>query len=245
MSNTIEVGQEVPNKGLAEVGKLAEAFIATKPVAPETVITADMSPYEKSLIRAARSKSPKRSVRDGDSIASGISLLPIRRPKKDEFVRVLFTREYRHFSGLDMLVVKGPMSTDLYWLDYEGDLLPEVEDSLKRYSLFIAVTNQGEFFLWPLPDEGGMARSSTHDAIELCSEDWYSVRWDVTQFVTASPRIRPDEPKWNKLAPREAIFNASLRHVAITTMEHPVIRRLLGATIDLNEKADEWSSKYK
>lgn len=157
-----------------------------------------------------------------------LTSLPVRKPKKDEWVRLhpeIHTRAYIYevFEERTCYVV-----------------LPSVVEPmlhLVRYTqLSLAVNYKGSAFVWPVPipteRNPQSASISAFAGAELAMREWIRISWGGKEYEVYRRRSASAEPEW----PTE-IGNASemLRHASkagafeiIDSLDHPVVRGLLG-----------------
>jgi hypothetical protein len=228
-----------------QIAAKAEAAIAANPKPAAPVITSSSSIMAKIQSQAAGARTKTQSPRQQDSTPVGISILPIQKPNKNDFNRVLMSSAYQPLEGLRFLEDKnGTGRSQLYWLDPSANLPEEIWDKAITVSLVFAANHHGRLFLWPLKHGQGDWYDSSKTAIEACIDDWYAVRWAENAYTLHSPSIRPGDPKWERLAPYNTVVEASLSAVAITGPEHVVVRRLLGETIDQTERPSIWGKRF-
>jgi hypothetical protein len=154
--------------------------------------------------------------------------VPVRKPHKQEFVRVRPEPEYRLETGL--LELKEDREFYL--------LAPEVRDQLPgdwTPCRVITCTNrQGVIFLWPLklPDPDGRANSWAETAIaaaELATRQWVKLVADMAlggyQSYLATGEL--PEPEWPEHT-FQRLLAVAFRDHFIRDMDHPAINRLLG-----------------
>ena len=157
-----------------------------------------------------------------------IANVAIRRPKRQEFVRVNPYPDYR----LDVAILDLDEDGDSYMIS--PDLRPELADELKRVTLFTTVSRASALFLWPvrLPDTTGRRNSwaeSSRRGAELAMRQWTRLvsnraagQYDLSVASATLP-----EPEWPDL-PFKEILRLAFRDAMITTIDHPAIRRLRG-----------------
>jgi hypothetical protein len=155
--------------------------------------------------------------------------VPVRKPHKQEFIRVRPEPEYRLETGL--LELKE--DREFYLLD------PEVRDQLpgdwSPVRIVTCINRQGVVFLWPLklPDLDGRANSWAETAVraaDLATRQWLKLVADMAlggyQSYLATGEL--PEPEWPEYAFKRLLAVAFRDHI-IRDMEHPVIARLLGS----------------
>jgi hypothetical protein len=159
-----------------------------------------------------------------------LTTVPVRKPNKQEFIRVHPDPKYR--SPLAVIDLKE---------DREIYLLPphianELPGEFVMVNLFTAINRQGVLFLWPvrLPSPDGRINEwnrSAADAAELAILKWIRVVSNMAlgaYEITEAPGKLSD-PKWPDLSFQELI-RIGFRDRLIVDTDHPVIKRLRGLT---------------
>ena len=163
-------------------------------------------------------------------IQKGISVIPVRRPDKQVFMRVNDDPAW---------------SLDAYILDIKSEneqyiVIPELasqlanEVVLKR--LFVAVDRQGGVFVWPirLPNSQGKIddwNRSAMEVAEIAKRDWVRIESNQTlkiyEPLVAMNRDNIPEPEWPEDG-FEMVIERAFKDRIISTMNHPVLMRLRG-----------------
>lgn len=156
--------------------------------------------------------------------------LPLRKPKKDEWIRT--------HTEIHAAVNLYESSTKEFYL-----VLPEALDAMenlvKSVRLTLAITYAGDPFVWPVAVPSVRKPVPCHvtaaNAAETASRKWLRIGWEQSKMdYDVRVRITVKTPEW----PSE-ITNASemLRFVAktggfevIDSPSHPVVQELLGLT---------------
>jgi hypothetical protein len=154
--------------------------------------------------------------------------IPVRKPSAQDFVRVHPDPLYRE--NFPMIELKDEREEYIV----TASLVPELTGEFVTKTLFTAINRQGTLFFWPvrLPAPDGKMLEwwrSAREATELAMHDWVRVKpnmnmgaYDVFKAETASA-----EPEW----PQEdfwTLIRIAFRDHLITTIDHPVIKRLRG-----------------
>lgn len=156
--------------------------------------------------------------------------IPVRKPNKQEFVRVHPNPDYRLETAV--LELKEERETYLVdpglWAELPGELTPKV--------LFTTINRQGVLTLWPvrMPGEDGRLdawNESALDAAQLAQNAWVRVAsnmslgaYDVFEATGEIP-----DPEWPELD-LSAILKIAFKGRYIEDMDHTVIRQLRGAS---------------
>ena len=154
--------------------------------------------------------------------------MAIRKPKRQEFIRVHSSPDYR----LDVAILDLEEDGESFMVSQE--LRPELADELKRVTLFTTTSRAGALFLWPvrLPEATGRrntwAESSRHGA-ELAMRSWtrLSSNRAAGQYDLAVASATLPDPEWPDLSFRE-ILKLAFQGAIIDSIDHPAIRRLRG-----------------
>jgi len=158
-----------------------------------------------------------------------LTIVPVRRPGKQTFVRVRSEPEYRRtYAILEMIEER-----ELYVVasSMQGEFLHGVTSR----TFYTAMTRQGTLFLWPVknPDPGSIGASwaaSDHINAREAMTRWVRTEankeagcWELFPAEGELP-----EPEWPDY-PFEKIMEAAFRErPIIRSFDHPVIKRLRG-----------------
>ena len=157
-----------------------------------------------------------------------ITTVPVRKPNRQEFVRVHPDAAYR----LDTAVVELKSERETYVV--APSLWPEVYGELIYKRLLATMTRQNVLILWPirLPGEGGRIdqwNQSAMIAAERATECWVRVASDRhlgAYELFEAPADLPD-PVWPDISFQE-IFDIAFRGRQIDDINHPVLKQLRG-----------------
>jgi len=163
-------------------------------------------------------------------VKKALMTIPVRRPDRQDFVRV------RSGEGwyLETVVLEDSVDRETYLVDpllrseLVGEVIPKV--------LYTTINRQGILFLWPirLPGEDGRLNDwskSALEAAEMAKTRW--IRLIANRALGAYDVYNPvgnlPEPEWPGVSFQEVI-RIAFRDKLISRMDHPVLRRLRGAT---------------
>jgi len=157
-----------------------------------------------------------------------ITTVPVRKPNRQEFVRVHPDAAYR----LDTAVVELKSERETYVV--APSLWPEVYGELIYKRLLATMTRQNVLILWPirLPGEDGRIdqwNQSAMIAAERATECWVRVASDRhlgAYELFEAPADLPD-PVWPDISFQE-IFDIAFRGRQIDDINHPVLKQLRG-----------------
>ena len=157
-----------------------------------------------------------------------LTTVPVHKPNPQDFVRVHPSLDYR--MNAPMLELK----TDREEYIIARPLMPELVGEFACKTLFTATNRQRVVFLWPvrLPDPNGRPMEwwrSAREAAELAMTRWLRVKANINlgayEMTTAQSVM--SEPEWPDVSFQE-IIRLAFRDRLVTSLDHPVIKRLRG-----------------
>ena len=190
--------------------------------APQVAPTTPPNPFDPTRLRLSQNFAETVGVR------KLLTTVPVRKPNRQEFVRVHPSPDYRLETAV--LELKEERETYLVspdlWSDIPGELVPKV--------LYTTINRQGVLTLWPIRLPGDDGRLDEWNATALQVAEMAQSRWvrisanmglgayDVYQAVGSFP-----EPDWPAASFQE-ILTIAFRGRFIETLDHPALRRLRG-----------------
>lgn len=140
----------------------------------EPVKTPD--PFDPSSLRL------DQSFADGEGVKKLLLTVPVRKPKRQDFVRVHPDAAYRA-TGVGIIELRDEQETYLVSRAVAGDL----EREFTLVTLFLAINRQGVLFLWPVKLPG-------HDGKH---NEWHR---SAGEAAASSPtcRLAPMRPSWRR-----------------------------------------------
>ena len=113
-------------------------------------------------------------------------------------------------------------------------ILPELTGEVVYKTVFTAVNRQGVVFLWPVrlpaPDDRKSEwPRSAREAAELAMTRWVRLRANLSlgaYEITVAESVMAD-PVWPELSFQD-LLRIAYRDRMITTLDHPVVKRLRG-----------------
>jgi hypothetical protein len=156
--------------------------------------------------------------------------VPVRKPLRQEFVRVHPGEEYR--SALALIEIKEDRETYAVSPHIARELLP---GEYYTAMLYTAITRQKVVFLWPARQPGEDGRSlgwyeSAQEAAEHAMKRWVRVMSNMSlgayEIIEASAAL-PD-PEWPELSFNELVRIAFKNGRVVDKFDHPVLKRLRG-----------------
>ena len=161
-------------------------------------------------------------------VKKALLTVPVRKPGRQDFIRVHSDATYRLETAV--LELKEERETYLVdpdiWHELPGEIVPKV--------LFTTINRQNVLTLWPirLPGEDGRHdewNRSALEAAEMAQKRWIRVAanmglgaYEVFEAVSNLP-----EPEWPEVEFQE-ILRIGFKDRFITSLDHPVVRRLQG-----------------
>jgi hypothetical protein len=161
-------------------------------------------------------------------VKKALMTVPVRKPSKQEFIRVHPAEEYRLQTAL--LELKEERETYLVSPELWGELANEIAPKV----IFTSISRQGVVSLWSvrLPDANGRLddwNQSALDAANLAMSEWVRVTANMSlgayEVFAAPPGI--PEPTWPEYSFTQ-LLNIAFRGRFIQDLDHPVLRRLRG-----------------
>jgi hypothetical protein len=152
--------------------------------------------------------------------------IPVRPPSPDKFIRVHPT--FRNTFPVIRLKDEG----EYYIVD--KPLVPDLANEVMFVTMFTAVDRAGNVFQWPIPLERDGKKQewwrSAREAAEIAIGQWVRVKANkgIQGYdIIAATGIMTD-PVWPPDATYSDILRIAFRSYRISSLDHPVIRELLG-----------------
>lgn len=154
--------------------------------------------------------------------------IPVRKPNKTEFIRVLADDSYTLQMGIIELKEEG----EVYLIDPE--LFVDLSEHLVPVQICVAISRMGALMIWPvkLPQA---RRNAWHDtalqASELAKEKWISVRANMNagcyDILEATGNLPDPEFPIEDLT-FQRMLEIAFRDFYVDSLEHPLVKRLFG-----------------
>jgi hypothetical protein len=214
-----------PNSKEHNMAQASLPFASQPPVPPPPPVTqlaaAAPDPFDPSQFAA-------NSTIIGDAgVVKQLVVCPVRKPNKQEFVRVHTDPEYH--LAVHILELKTEQETYL--------VTPEVAAALpgetRQVTLMLAVNRQGSAFLWPVPAPNLTGRenhwhTSARAGATYGFTSWVKLVPNTGSYdVLAAPGALGN-PVWPKNSMRDLLAIAFGETFTIRDLSHSVIKRLLG-----------------
>jgi hypothetical protein len=167
---------------------------------------------------------------DGTAVKKLLTTVPVRKPNRQDFMRVHPDPEYR-LSPAGIIEMKE--EREFYLV--KPEIAPDLVGEMAVYTIYTAINRQGVVQLWPirLPGADGKLLSwhrSAADAADLAMHKWIRIAANLSlgayEILEASANI-PD-PTWSEL-PFTELLKIAFRDRIVDRPDHPVILQLRGA----------------
>ena len=159
-----------------------------------------------------------------------LTSVPVRKPNRQEFVRVNPNLDFR----LDTAVIELKEDREIYLVP--PFMARQLPDELTLVSLFTTVNRQGVLFLWPvrLPGADGRANEwhrSAREAVERAMTSWLKIKANMSLGAYDLFEATGDlpEPEWPGIEFSE-ILRTAFRDRYVGSLDHPLVKRLRGET---------------
>ena len=169
-----------------------------------------------------------QNFRDEIGVTKALVRVAVRKPNRQEFIRVLDDEKYR----LETAILEFKEERENFLL------APDVRDALSGewspVRLVTAINRQGVVFLWPLKLAGPYGQSNPWydtaiEAANLATQKWVKVIADMSlggyeTYIANANLTEPDWPPYDF----QQLLNVAFRDRFIQSIDHPIIQRLLG-----------------
>ena len=160
-----------------------------------------------------------------------LTTVPVRKPNKQDFIRVHPDPKYRE--TLALIELQDDRETYIVHPSYARELEPTL---YSINTLFLSINRQKTVFLWPVkmpaPDGREMAwHTSARDAAERAMKDWLrlAVNRNLGAYEIFLAECQQPAPEWPALSFAE-ILRIAFKDRIIRDPDHPVMQRLRGVT---------------
>jgi hypothetical protein len=193
-----------------------------KPTAQPSNDAAAADPYDLSNLRLSQ------SFTDTAGVKKLLTTVPVRKPNKQDFVRIHPSEAYR----VDVLLVELKEDREAYLVG--RSMVDELATEAEPFTLYTAINRQGVLFLWPvrLPAPDGKVNEwhrSLREAAETAVGTWSRVKANMSlgAYETTVAESAIADPAWPEASFQELI-RIGFRDRVIDTAAHAVVRRLRG-----------------
>ncbi len=156
-----------------------------------------------------------------------------RKPPRQEFIRTHPNPKMTFTAAI--ITLKEEMG-ETFLVD--PPLLAEMQGEVKASMLVTTITRAGDLFLWPIAAPTDSNRSSRRwsqsscDAAEAAKSAWVRVYANTGQgcyeWMIAGDSAAIGEPAWPEGLTIEKMLELCFRDNLITTLDHPVVKKLRG-----------------
>jgi hypothetical protein len=170
-----------------------------------------------------------QSFADTVGVKKLLTTVPVRKPHRQEFVRV---RSESAFRLTPAAIIEVKEDREVYLL--RPDIIPAVPGEFATVTLFTTVSRQGTLFLWPvkLPNSEGRQNEwhrSAAEGAERAIKRWVRVTASMSlgayEIFEASGEL--PEPNWPEFSFQE-ILKIAFRDRLVDRPDHPLVQRLQG-----------------
>ena len=158
-----------------------------------------------------------------------LTTVPVRKPSKQDFIRVHPGEDYR----LDISLLELKDDREIYAV--MGNMVQELGDEAAPYTLYTAINRQGVVFLWPvrlpMPDGKQMEwHRSAREAAATAVNKWTRVKANMSlgAYDVTVAEAFTTEPNWPEDVPFQQLLKIGFRDRLIDSPTHPVVKRLRG-----------------
>ena len=166
----------------------------------------------------------------GESVAvkKVLMVVPCRKPNRHEFVRVRAGAEWR----LETAAFEDKVNRETYLVDRA--LWPDLAGEINPVCLFLAISRQGDVFLWPAKMPGVDGRSNNWNDSALAAASLAETKWvrvaanmgaGMYDAYQASGEL--SDPEWPDLS-LSAILKLAFKDKFLRDVDHPVLKALRG-----------------
>jgi hypothetical protein len=182
-----------------------------------------MDPFAPANLRLSQ------SFEETTAVKKLITMVPVRKPNSQDFVRVHAGSDFCENFPLIQL------KDDNEQYVVAAKLIPELASEIVTATLYFAVNKQGVLFFWPvrLPGPDGKdfdAWRSAREAAELAKEKWVRLKWNKSlgAYDIHEALNQTAEPEWPADLDYWGLIKIAFRDHIIQELDHPVIKRLRG-----------------
>ena len=154
--------------------------------------------------------------------------VPVRKPGRQDFFRVHPGEDWR----LETVILELKEERETYLVD--RDLWGHLPSELTPKVLYTVINRQGVLMLWPirLPGEDGRHDAWNRcalEAAEMAQKNWIRVAANMSlgAYDVYEAKAEIPDPEWPEITFQE-ILRLAFKDRFIRSLDHPVVRRLLG-----------------
>jgi len=211
----------------AIVPKIAAIPEASSAATPHNQTTGLIKPASLALARAREAKKNAAAPIGKRMQATH----PIMKPPKSKFVRVHPSPEYR-MSGI--LTYQDPDTQEIYYVAPDLELPQAIETQTKLTDLYAAQTHDGTSFSWYVNRSDTSWYRAAQKAVGYAVDGWVRVvaRKAANTYDLYQPEDSLPEPDWSRLPTFMAMIESGFEEKMITSLDHPLFRKLRGSADD-------------
>jgi hypothetical protein len=181
------------------------------------------NPFEPASLRLDQSFAEKAGVK------KLITTVPVRKPNRQDFVRVHPDESYRLTPAA---IIESKEERETYLVLPE--MAKELPGEFAAATLFTSITRQGVLFIWPvkLPAPDGKYNpwpQSAAEAAERATKTWIRIgsNMHLGAYDIFEAQNTLSEPVWPEVSFQE-ILRIAFRGRIVDAHDHPLVRRLKG-----------------
>jgi hypothetical protein len=193
-----------------------------KPATWSSSDAAASDPYDLGNLRLSQ------SFTEAAGVKKLLTTVPVRKPNKQDFVRVHPSEDFR----ADVLMIELEEDRETYLV--HRSMVDELATEAQPFTLYTAINRQDVVFLWPvrLPTPDGKVlewHRSAREAAETAVGKWSRVKanMSLSAYETTVAESTFADPVWPEASFQELI-RIGFRDRVIDVASHPVVRRLRG-----------------
>ena len=214
-----------PEKWIIPMTKVAPTLTPIEPLAAPSTTAPVLAPdpFDLTNLRLASNFSETSGVK------KLLRTIPVRKPGKQDFVRVHPDASYRE----NFAMIELKEDRELYLIS-GADLTAELSAESTNLTLHTAINRQGVVFLWPVPLPRPDGRemlwhSSAREAAAEAITSWVRVSANMSlgAYELTTAEAITTEPQWPPYSFQE-LLRIAFRDRLVTDLSHPVIKRLRG-----------------
>jgi hypothetical protein len=190
---------------------------------PSTAVSSAFNPFDPTTLRL------DQSFADTVGVKKLLVTVPVRKPSRQEFVRVHPDPAYRLTPAA---IIELKEDREVYLV--RPDMAQTLPGEFSPATLFTTISRQGTLFLWPvkLPDPNGRQNEwhrSRAQGAERAMKKWVRVPANTSlgayEIFEASGDL--PEPVWPDF-PFQEILKIAFRERIVDRPDHPLVQRLQG-----------------
>lgn len=224
-----EAASKQPAVGIAQAGPISEAAAAPgKKIRSAAIEPAEVAKRGKIRSISTTHALAKTAKKDYSApVGKRLQTTYPIKSQKGKFIRVHPDASYRQ---MGVLTFEEPDTQDIYYVSPELEIPDSYGVSLRVTNLYMALTHDGMFFVWPVHRSETTWYRSAMKAVGRCAEQWLKVvarRGPNIYDLYTSEYPIPD-PDWSALPTFDKVLEEAFEGRMIESLDHPVLRKARG-----------------